>query len=40
VQVDYTRSNEYIIHQSTAPDGTITQQITVVGAAAVLLSRH
>ena len=33
VQVDYTRSNEYIIHRSTAPDGTITQQIT--GYAAI-----
>ncbi|MGZ6637551.1 MAG: hypothetical protein ACXVII_32225 [Solirubrobacteraceae bacterium] len=27
VQVSYT-ANEYVIHQSTAPDGTVTQQIT------------
>ena len=28
VEVDVTRSNEYIIHESIAPDGTKTQKVT------------
>ena len=36
VVASYTRSKEYVIHQTTAPDGTITQKIT--GSAVISLT--